>query len=62
MEEDIGLVVLEHLSDQLDIHVLNVDFLDDVSTMARLAKATMSVYLSCAEAFPSVWEEGRRAG
>ena len=28
MEEDIGLVVFEHLSHQFDIHILKVDFLD----------------------------------
>jgi len=27
VKQHIGLVVLEHLSDQLDIHILNVDFL-----------------------------------
>lgn len=27
MEEDIALVVLEHLGDKLDVHVLNVDLL-----------------------------------
>jgi hypothetical protein len=27
MEEDVGLVVFEHLSDELHIHVLDVDFL-----------------------------------
>ena len=27
MEQHVRLVVLEHLSDELDIHVLNVDFL-----------------------------------
>lgn len=27
VEQDIGLVVLEHLRDELDIHVLNVDLL-----------------------------------
>lgn len=28
VEQDIRLVVLEHLSDELDIHVLNVDLLN----------------------------------
>lgn len=27
MEENIGLVVLEHLGNQLNVHVLNVDIL-----------------------------------
>jgi hypothetical protein len=27
MKEDIGLVVLEHLGHQLDVHILDVDFL-----------------------------------
>jgi hypothetical protein len=27
MKQDIGLVVLEHLSDELNIHVLDVDLL-----------------------------------
>jgi hypothetical protein len=27
MEENIGLVVLEHLCDQLNVHILNVDLL-----------------------------------
>lgn len=31
MEEDVGLVVLEHLGHQLDIHVLDIDIL----TMVR---------------------------
>jgi len=30
MEEDVGLVVLEHLRNKLDVHVLNVDLLEDV--------------------------------
>lgn len=29
MEEDIGLVVLEHLGDEFDVHVLDVDILVD---------------------------------
>lgn len=27
MKEDIRLIILEHLSDKLDVHVLDVDFL-----------------------------------
>jgi hypothetical protein len=27
MEQHVGLVILEHLRDQLDIHILDVDFL-----------------------------------
>lgn len=27
VEEDVGLVILEHLGDKLHIHVLDVDFL-----------------------------------
>jgi hypothetical protein len=27
MEQNIGLVVLEHLSHKLDVHILNIDFL-----------------------------------
>jgi hypothetical protein len=29
MEEHVGLVVLEHLGDELDVHVLDVDFLKE---------------------------------
>jgi hypothetical protein len=31
MKQDIGLVVFEHLRHQFDIHVLDVDFLDELS-------------------------------
>jgi hypothetical protein len=30
VEEHIGLVVLEHLGDKLDIHIVNIDFLLNV--------------------------------
>ena len=33
MEEDIRLVVFKHLSDQLDVHILNVDLLLYLSTI-----------------------------
>jgi hypothetical protein len=32
MEEDIRLVVLEHLGNKLNVHILNVDFLDWLAT------------------------------
>lgn len=30
MEEDIGLIVLEHLGNQFDIHVLDIDLLEAI--------------------------------
>jgi hypothetical protein len=35
VEEHIGLVVLEHLGDKLDIHIVNIDLLLDVLAQAR---------------------------
>lgn len=31
MKKDIGLIILEHLSYQLDVHVLDIDLLDAVN-------------------------------
>ena len=36
MEEDVGLVVLEHLGNQLDIHILDVDFLGIISLTKQI--------------------------
>lgn len=37
MEKDIGLVILEHLRNQLHVHILNVDLLDKlVSELCRI--------------------------
>jgi len=30
MEENIGLVIFEHLSDELNIHILNIDVLQSL--------------------------------
>ena len=36
MKKDIRLVVLEHLSDELNVHVLNIDFLwEDLRQLER---------------------------
>lgn len=45
MEEDIGLVVLEHLGDQLDVHILNVDLLDGIVSNGQEIIVVLSPYL-----------------
>lgn len=35
MEEHIGLVVLEHLSHELNVHILNVDVLGKLSDSGK---------------------------
>jgi hypothetical protein len=45
MEEDIGLVVLEHLGDQLDVHILNVDLLDAIVSNGQENIVVLSPYL-----------------
>jgi len=34
VEQDIGLIVLEHLSNKLNIHILDIDLLCGMSTLS----------------------------
>jgi hypothetical protein len=45
VEEHIGLVVLEHLGDKLDIHIVNIDFLLDVLVEARVEGQEQATHL-----------------
>jgi hypothetical protein len=45
MEQHIGLVILEHLGDELDVHVLDVDFLPGCELRAAVVGALMDSYL-----------------
>jgi hypothetical protein len=45
MEENIGLVVLEHLRHKLNIHILDVDFLQRVSIIGSLYMHSWSLIL-----------------
>ncbi len=36
MEENVGLVILEHLSNQLDVDILDVDLLEDFSIAIQI--------------------------
>lgn len=40
MEENVGLIVFEHLGDKLNIHVVNIDFLLD------MLDRSLSVFIS----------------
>ena len=42
VEQHVGLVVFEHLSDQFDIHIVNIDFLLEVLVENQAWKPRMS--------------------
>lgn len=41
VEEDVGLVILEHLGHQLNIHVLDIDVLHGVSVLLRPTRSVL---------------------
>jgi hypothetical protein len=54
MEEDVWLVVLEHLGNQLDIHILDVDFLGIISFESRLKENLWLIELTWRLLFKSM--------
>ena len=40
MEQHIGLIILEHLSDQFHVHILNIHFLDGVNKHSHITLYT----------------------
>jgi hypothetical protein len=45
MEKHVRLIVLEHLGNQLDVHVLDVDFLENVKHHWQAENCIQSSYL-----------------